>query len=308
MSDEVISVHRLRKSFHGKPALAGIDLQVKKGEIFGLVGPDGAGKTTLIRILAGILNFESGKVKIMGFDLDKNRERIRNKVGYVSQRFSLYKDLTVGENVNFFSQLYPRREKRKWTGDQLLEMVNLLPFTNRLADNLSGGMKQKLALVCSLIHNPNLLLMDEPTTGVDPVSRREFWQIIFNLQKQGLTVLSSTPYMDEAEQFDRVALIHNGKFFRCGSVEKIKKSVPGKVIEIVCDRPIEARKLLRELDWVKDANFFGDKIHLLADQAEPEKTGQLKGFLEDRGICADNVQLVSYSIEDVFLKVAHGGN
>ena len=208
-------------------ALEGIDLEVRRGEVFGLVGPDGAGKTTLIRIVGGLLKVDEGEVEV------------DRPIGYIPQHFSLYRDLTVEENIDFFAGLYGLSSATR--KQELLESIGLERFRGRLAAALSGGMKQKLALLCCLVHSPKLLLMDEPTTGVDPVSRREFWSLVFSLQAQGHTVLASTPYMDEAEQFDRVALIHEGRFLCAGTTAEIKASVPGEVLELACERPFEAR-------------------------------------------------------------------
>ncbi|MCA9790920.1 MAG: ABC transporter ATP-binding protein [Candidatus Eremiobacteraeota bacterium] len=277
----------LRKTFGSTVALDGLDLEVPEGELFGLVGPDGAGKTTLLKTLAGLLSYE-GELSVVG-----NREEI----GYIPQRFSLYTDLSIQENVNFFSALYPRSDEPA----RLLEFVGLERFRERLAGQLSGGMKQKLALVCALIHKPSLLLMDEPTVGVDPVSRREFWALVFQLQSEGLTVVASTPYMDEAEQFDRVALIDRGRFLRLGSTDEIKASVDGEVVEVFCRDPVAARERLLKAGHVEDAELFGDRLHAFVPRADQATLETVRRSLE--GLEVWEVEPAEYSVEDVFLRL-----
>lgn len=308
MENSIIEARDLRKSFDKNQALRGIDLNVKEGEIFGLVGPDGAGKTTLIRILAGILSYDSGEARVMGKDLRDRIEGIRQEIGYVSQRFRLYGDLTVGENINFFESLFPGGSDSARRKEKLLDFIGLSRFTERLASNLSGGMKQKLALLCALIHNPRLLLMDEPTTGVDPVSRREFWEIVFKLQEQGLTVMASTPYMDEAEQFDRVALIRRGVFLQVGTADEIRKSVPGEVAEIQCSQPALVRKILKTSFPGKEVELFGDKVHLFVDKADDKALNEIRKILDSKGVIIQEVSPSPYSIEDVFLAVSDENN
>ncbi|MCE1245438.1 MAG: ABC transporter ATP-binding protein [Firmicutes bacterium] len=307
MDNAVISIDNMWKSYADVKALRGISLEIPKGEVFGIVGPDGAGKTTLIRILAGVLHYDSGQAHMMGKSLKEDLDTIRNDIGYISQRFSLYGDLTVEENIDFFMDIYPRHKDAKAKKKELLDFIGLAPFTDRLTSNLSGGMKQKLALLCSLIHDPKLLLMDEPTTGVDPVSRREFWSTVFNLQKQGLTVLASTPYMDEAEQFDRVALINKGEFIRIGTVDQIRESISGEVIEVMCSQPVKARDVLKETRGINDVELFGDKIHVFVDTANESITSTIKSKLKESGLDSGEILKVPYSIEDVFLKISSSG-
>ena len=303
MENNIISINNLVKSYGSVPALKGISLNIPQGEIFGLVGPDGAGKTSLIRILAGVISYNSGDISIMGIDPLKNLDKIRVDIGYISQNFSLYGDLTVEENIDFFMEIFPHNDQIAERKKELLEFIGLAPFTKRLADNLSGGMKQKLSLLCSLIHSPKLLLMDEPTTGVDPVSRREFWNIVFQLQKKGLTVLASTPYMDEAEQFDRVALIHKGEFIRLGTIDEIRNSIPGLVLEVFCDKPFQARNALKGLTCISDVELFGDRIHVFAEKCNETIINEISTTLAESGIKSESVVPVPYSIEDIFLKV-----
>ena len=306
MSKPVVLTRGLKKSFGKKTALDGIDLSVPAGQLFGLVGPDGAGKTTLLRILSGVLTFNSGQVEIMNTPADNYSDEIRNRIGYVSQKFNLYGDLTVDENINFFSTLYPPVDDPAKMKRDLLDFIGLAPFTRRLAANLSGGMKQKLALLCALIHRPKLLLMDEPTTGVDPVSRREFWQIVFNLQGEGMTVLASTPYMDEAEQFDRVALIHKGKFIKEGTTGQIRDSVPGGALEILCPAPVAVRDLLRGAPGVNDVELFGDKVHAFIRDISRDTPLKIGNYLREKGVEPGEINRVPYNMEDIFLIMTGG--
>ncbi|MFP4497650.1 MAG: ABC transporter ATP-binding protein [Vulcanimicrobiota bacterium] len=301
MKKTEVEVKSLTKKYGNVEALKGISLKVGHGEIFGLVGPDGAGKTTLLKILMGILSYDGGEVLIDGEDSRNYIERIRNKLGYISQNFSLYGDLTVEENIDFFARLYPEAGDISRRKSQLLDFIGLDRFKDRLAANLSGGMKQKLALLCGLIHKPPIMIMDEPTTGIDPVSRREFWKIIFQLQKDGLTVVSSTPYMDEAEQFNKLALIHKGEILKTGSADQIRKSVPGQAIEVLCDKPIASRRLLQKNKNVKDVELFGDKIHIFVEETDDELREEITRILEENGIKVGKAEIVGYSMEDVFL-------
>jgi ABC-2 type transport system ATP-binding protein len=307
MNNGLITIKDMQKNYGDVKALKGISLDIPTGEVFGIVGPDGAGKTTLIRILAGVLGYDSGEAYIMEKNLKENLDLIRNDIGYISQRFSLYGDLTVEENIDFFMNIFPQHGDSKAKKKELLDFIGLAPFTKRLAANLSGGMKQKLALLCSLVHEPKLLLMDEPTTGVDPVSRREFWGTVFNLQKQGLTVLASTPYMDEAEQFDRVALINKGEFIRIGTVDQIRESVSGEVLEVMCSQPVKARDTLRGSSGINDVELFGDKIHVFVNKADKSITDAIVSRLKSAGVEPGDIRQVSYSIEDVFLKISSSG-
>ena len=225
-----VAAQGLTKKFKTLAAVADLDLTVKPGEIFGLVGPDGAGKTTTLRLLSTAMEQTSGEAQVLGFDVRRDEEKIRDRIGYMPQRFSLYGDLTVDENIEFFADIYgvPReaRNKRK---KELLEFTNLAPFTGRRGRNLSGGMQKKLALACNLIHTPEILMLDEPTTGVDPISRREFWRILYGLT--GVTIIVTTPYMDEAERCNRVALLREGKMLLCDTPAEIKLQAKAKTME-----------------------------------------------------------------------------
>lgn len=294
----MIEVENLAFAYGPHEALRGLTFSVPEGQVFGLVGPDGAGKTTLLKLLSGILPVQSGRLMVLGEDVGQTQVLVRQAIGYIPQRFGLYRDLTVEENVDFCARLYPPRPNFARRKRELLEMVGLAPFKQRLSDQLSGGMKQKLNLLCALIHEPRLLLMDEPTTGVDPVSRREFWTLVFELQRSGLTVVASTPYMDEAEQFDRVALIHQGRFVRMGTTREIRASLPGFVVELECDAPFRAKSVLED----REVELFGDCIHVFMEQPEgaPEAIAR---ELEAGGIKTRRAELVPFSIEDVFLRV-----
>jgi ABC-2 type transport system ATP-binding protein len=221
-----IELHGVRKQYGATRALDGVSLDVGRGEMFGLIGSDGAGKTTAIRLMCGLLRPDAGEVRLLGRDPLREHRHITARVGYLSQRFSLYGDLTIDENVAFFAEVHGVRGYRP-RRDQLLEMTQLAPFRGRLADRLSGGMKQKLALVCTLVHEPELLLLDEPTTGVDPVSRREFWKLLSEFLAQGITILMSTPYLDEAERCTRVALLHEGRLLACDDPSRLRAALPG---------------------------------------------------------------------------------
>jgi len=221
-----IALRGVRKQYGATRALDGVSVDVSRGEMFGLIGSDGAGKTTAIRLMCGLLRPDEGEVRVLGRDPVREHRHITARVGYLSQRFSLYGDLTIDENVAFFAEVHGVREYRP-RRDQLLEMTQLAPFRARLADRLSGGMKQKLALVCTLVHEPELLLLDEPTTGVDPVSRREFWKLLSEFLAQGITILMSTPYLDEAERCTRVALLHDGRLLACDDPSRLRASLPG---------------------------------------------------------------------------------
>lgn len=292
-----VSVKGVTKSFKSLQALEGLTVKVRPQEVYGIVGPDGAGKTTFLKILAGLLKNEAGSVEVLGIDLSLTSESNRPQLGYIPQRFSLYGDLSVIENVNFYAQLYQTDNLHaSWTA-HLIERVGLAPFKARLAAKLSGGMKQKLALACSLVHQPKLLIMDEPTVGVDPVSRREFWKLIFDLRQEGLTVIASTPYMDEAEQFDRLSLLNKGKILQEGTADEIKASFHYAVWEVAADDPFKARKLLQDLQGVKEVALFGNLLHLWSDKGDTSLPERLLGL----GFVA---RRIAPTIEDIFLHLA----
>jgi len=298
---------RLRKAVHrygNLVAVNGIDIEAARGEMFGLIGPDGAGKTTTLRMALGLLRPDSGTVETCGLDPVGQHRELTQRVGYLSQRFSLYGDLTVDENVAFFGRVHGVKgwkERR----DELLELVRMTPFRNRLADRLSGGMKQKLALTCTLIHTPELLILDEPTTGVDPVSRRDFWLLLARLQQEGLSLIMTTPYLDEAERCQRVALMHEGSLLAVEDPGALRANFPQLVVELVAKPRRPAEALLRQNAGVAYVEAFGERIraflpHPPGAPAE-EKTARLVEGLEAEGIDVDRFRSVRPSLEDVFV-------
>ncbi|RJP24913.1 MAG: ABC transporter ATP-binding protein [Candidatus Abyssobacteria bacterium SURF_5] len=303
---ETIKVQSLSKKFNGNPAVQGLTFSVEEGELFGLVGPDGAGKTTTLRMLASILDPTSGDAWVGGFHVTEEAERIKEIIGYMGQRFDLYPDLTVMENITFYADIYevPRRE-RKQKIERLLAFSNLGPFTKRLAGNLSGGMKQKLGLACSLVHTPKVLFLDEPTNGVDPVSRRDFWRILYQLRKEGVTILVSTAYLDEAERCNRLVLMHQGQSVASGSPDELKRLVQGDFVEIRAPQPRVAAQVLRRDGGMGMVELFGERIHLLADDFESAAT-HARTVLDKHGIATDEIFRVEPSLEDVFVTILAG--
>lgn len=292
-----IKIEKLNKSYGSIAAVNNISLNVKRGEMFGLVGPDGAGKTTTIRIMCGLLTPDSGDINILEMDVIKKRKDVQNHIGYLSQKFSLYGDLTVDENIEFFADIHAVKNYQE-RRDELLAFTRLTPFRTRLAENLSGGMKQKLALACSLIHKPQILFLDEPTTGVDPVSRRDFWKILSNLQKDGITIFMTTPYLDEAERCNRVALMHLGKIIRIDTPEKTKESINRKNLEIISDDIRSAYKILS--DNGIEAQLFGDRINIMIENFDREYPDTEK-ILNTYNIKILSKKLVQPSLENVFI-------
>ncbi len=299
--NNAIEIDRLTRSFGAVHAVAGLTMRVPAGRIYGLIGADGAGKTTTLRILCGALLPDGGRATIMGIDVARDPEGVRRRIGYMPQRFSLYGDLTVRENMLFFADIYgvPRAEQEPLL-DRLLAFSRLGPFQQRRAEALSGGMKQKLALACTLIHKPDVLLLDEPTTGVDPVSRREFWDILRDAVNQdGMTVLVSTPYMDEADRCHTVGFMRAGALMASGTPRELQKLVHGVVLELQI-RPLhEAQVLLSAMPGVHEVQVFGDRLHLIADAALPE--ADLREQLERGGATLGAVRPVQPTMEDVFM-------
>lgn len=296
--NNVIEIESLKKSYGDIEAVRNISLSVRKGEMFGLVGPDGAGKTTTIRIMCGLLLPDSGDAKILGEDIIKSRKNIQNRIGYLSQKFSLYGDLTVDENIEFFADIHNVKNFHA-RRDELLEFTRLKPFRGRLADQLSGGMKQKLALACSLIHKPEIIFLDEPTTGVDPVSRRDFWKILAGLLKEGITIFMSTPYLDEAERCNRVAMMNAGEIIALDSPQKIKAGMRQEVVEIVCSPIRKAYQILKEKTGY-EAQMFGDRINIVLDNFKTDYPIIEKLFSEENVEVADR-RTVTPSLENVFI-------
>lgn len=289
--------------FGATEAVKDLDLRVERGEIYGLVGPDGAGKTTTIRMLAGALQPTSGTAVVAGFDIVDQPEQVKERIGYMAQRFNLYEDLTVQENLDFFADLYrvPKSVRRS-REQQLLSFSRLESFRGWLAQNLSGGMKQKLALACTLIHEPEILLLDEPTTGVDPLSRREFWQILHSLLRQGVTIVYSTPYMDEAERCTRLSFLLNGRLITSGAPRELKGLLQATVLELDASPQLTAQEVALETPGVRDVQRFGNKLHAIVDS--PAVRDGITSALLRKGIALNLIREITPSLEDVFLKLS----
>jgi ABC-2 type transport system ATP-binding protein len=291
----------LVKAFGDIVAVDHLSFSVRRGEIFGLVGPDGAGKTTTMRILAGILPPDSGGAMVAGYDVVANPESVKSRISYMPQRFGLYEDLTVDENIGFYADLFGvKRKARDERVLPLLAACGMSRFRSRLAGNLSGGMKQKLGLVCALIHTPRVLLLDEPTNGVDPVSRREFWGMLYSLLGQGVTILNSTAYLDEAERCNRLALLNEGRLLLCDEPERLKAMMPGAVLSIVSTEARHLRDELRHAPGVTGTVLVGDAIHVFVDDG-PRRLAEITSRLEAAGIEYQEATQVPPSIEDLFV-------
>lgn len=304
MNEPAIQTKGLVKRYEAVSAVDGLDLTVQRGEIFGLIGPDGAGKTTTMRMLAGILASDGGQALVLGSDVIRNPEQVKEKIGYMSQRFGLYEDLTVAENIDFYADLYlVGGKEREARFKRLMEFSRLDPFLGRLAGKLSGGMKQKLGLACALIHTPELLLLDEPTNGVDPVSRREFWKILYDLLAEGVTIFISTPYMDEADRCHRVGIMEKGRLLISDTPEGIRKGMKTRIIEIKCANPKKAVTILRKMEGVADVVFFGDKIHVSVRSQKPDESS-IKRALEKADTAPRSVRTITPSLEDVFFELS----
>ncbi len=290
----------LQKSFDSLVAIDDLSLKIEKGEMVGLVGPDGAGKTTLMRILSAILPPTSGSAKVAGYDIIRDAEKLKEKIGYMPQRFGLYEDLTVLENLDFFSELYqlPRKKKEE-KYREVFRFSQLEPFKDFLAGNLSGGMKQKLALSCVLLHTPEVLLLDEPTRGVDPLSRRDFWRILFEQQKGGMTIFISTSYMDEAERCQKVAFLDKGRLIAYQTPAKLKMIMGRALYEMSCNKTRAAKSILEKEESISGVSLFGEKIHFtLKDENILEI---LKTRLKETGIEIFSLNTAEPSMEDIFI-------
>jgi len=273
----------LTKSFGDMVAVDRLSLSVEEGEIFGLVGPDGAGKTTTMRLLTSIMDPSAGDAWVAGYHVVREAERVKEHIGYMSQRFGLYADLTVQENIHFYADIYsvPTRGRREKI-EELLAFSNLSPFKHRLAGNLSGGMKQKLGLACALIHTPKVLFLDEPTNGVDPVSRRDFWRILYKLLEDKVTIFVSTAYLDEAERCNRIALIHQGRLLAEGSPAKVKELMRGVLLELRCSQPRNAMRILKEELRSGSVGLFGDRVHVVTEHPDAD-TARIQAVLAGHG-------------------------
>lgn len=277
----------------------GISFSVKEKEVFGLVGPDGAGKTTLIRMLCGLIKPSGGTAAILGHDLIKDINRIKNEIGYLSQKFSLYADLSIDENIEFFAELHGVKNFKS-RRNELLEFTRLEKFRHFLAGKLSGGMKQKLALACTLIHRPKIIFLDEPTTGVDPVSRRDFWKILSELHNEGVTIIISTPYMDEAERFNTIAMMNYGKLLMNDSPAAIKAGMNTQVLEIVTSKLRDSYKFITE-NSANEVQLFGDRIDIAV--SNDDDITKIENLLKSGNITVKDKRIKPVSLENVFIHV-----
>ena len=305
MGTPALALDRVHKKYGSVVAVRDLSLSVERGEMFGLIGPDGAGKTTTIRLMCGLITSDAGTVRVLGRDPVREHRLVTQSLGYLSQRFSLYGDLSVDENIAFFADIHglslgdPRIRDRR---ERLLELTQLTPFRDRLADRLSGGMKQKLALICTLIHEPAVIILDEPTTGVDPVSRREFWMLLSGLLAQGITILMATPYLDEAERCSRVALLHEGSLIALDTPASLRAELPGVVAEILVEDRERAIALLWKWPGVTDVQQFGERVHARLDDRSPlADAGRMATALKEAGLVVESVRRVPASLEDVFI-------
>ena len=302
----VIETESLTRRFGDLSAVDNLTLSVPSGELFGLIGPDGAGKTTTMRMLTAIMDPTSGEAWIMGKHTVREAEAIKNDIGYMSQRFGLYNDLTVVENINFYADIYGIGKGRGERIDRLLAFSNLTPFRQRLAGNLSGGMKQKLGLACALIHTPKVLFLDEPTNGVDPVSRRDFWRILNQLLSEGVTIFVTTAYLDEADRCHRVGLMHKGKLLACDTPAGIKSLMTDTILEVSTAEARRAASILREKLPGSSVGLFGDKVHLVT--AKPERDGAIaEAALRQEGVEVQWIRTAEPTLEDVFVSVMKEG-
>jgi ABC-2 type transport system ATP-binding protein len=306
----MIEVRDLTRRFKDVRAVDALSFHVAPGELFGVVGPDGAGKTTLLRMLAGVLRPTAGDALLHGISVVRDPERVKSEIAYMSQRFGLYADVPVHENLDFSADLYrvPRAE-RSARIERLFRFSGLEPFASRLAGHLSGGMKQKLGLSCALIHEPRILLLDEPTFGVDPISRRDLWMIVHEMVGRGITVLVSTSYMDEAERFDRLALISDGHLLALDTPAALQASMPGQLLSLRIERPRDAQAVATRLACVHRASVFGDTLHVLVADA-PRDLPSIASALREAGFAVLDHMVIDPSLEDVFIHriaAAQGG-
>jgi ABC-2 type transport system ATP-binding protein len=303
-SDVMVEVQTMTRKYGDVVAADGVSFEVHRGEMFGLIGPDGAGKTTTLRVVLGLLAPSAGSVRTCGLEPVRQSDLLAQKIGYLSQKFSLYGDLSVDENISFFASIHG---VKGWKArrDELLDLLRMTPFRDRLADRLSGGMKQKLALACTLIHTPELLVLDEPTTGVDPVSRRDFWKILAHLQREGLTLLLTTPYLDEAERCQRIALMDHGRLLTVAAPTVLREEAEGAVVEILARPKRPATERLLQHPEVADVQSFGERLHATlrgVDSAgAADVADRLAADLKSQGIEVEAARAVLPSLEDIFI-------
>jgi ABC-2 type transport system ATP-binding protein len=295
-----IDFQNVVKRYGAVQALRGVSFNVNRGEMFGLIGPDGAGKTTAIRAICGLMHVDEGTIHVLGHDPVKQHRQVTGAIGYLSQRFSLYGDLSIDENIAFFAEIHGVSDYHA-RRDRLLEITQLTRFRDRLADQLSGGMKQKLALACTLVHEPQVILLDEPTTGVDPVSRREFWKLLSRFLAQGITILMSTPYLDEAERCSRIALLHEGKLLALDQPANLRASLAGTLFELIVSSPRDALERLSGEPSIASAQVFGDRLHVWIDRDRDAAVGLLTTAMADTGLNPTSLRPIVPSLEDVFI-------
>ncbi len=305
MADEtVLSARGLVVRYDGVEAVKGLDLDVPRGQVIGLIGPDGAGKTSSLRVFAGLLRATAGTVQVLGRDAWKHRRALHHRLGYLAQRFALYGDLTVDENVEFFALLMGVKEWRA-RRDTLLDRVALAQFRTRQADRLSGGMRQKLALACSLMHSPEILLLDEPTTGVDPVTRREFWRLLADLVAEGLTLVIATPYLDEAERCSRVVLMHRGRVLADAPPAELRALLPGVIVEVAAQPRTLVADTLAHVPGVADVRPFAARFHVRLETVAGA-VERIRVALEATGATIEELRVIPAGLEDTFLHLTRG--
>jgi len=301
-----IAFDQVTRRYGTVTAIDRLSFDVAPGEMFGLIGPDGAGKTTTIRVAGGLLRPDGGRVAVLGKDPVASHREITGEVGYLSQRFSLYGDLTIDENIAFFAEIHGVK-RFEAARDRLLDMTQLTPFRARRADRLSGGMKQKLALACTLVHEPKILLLDEPTTGVDPVSRREFWKLLSEFLSRGLTIVMATPYLDEAERCARVALLHEGHLLALDTPQRLQAPLAGQLLEVTAAGPRPPVEILARVSGVNDVQTFGDRAHVRIDPvARAQVIAAIEAALRGASIQDVSVRPIAASLEDVFIDLITG--
>lgn len=306
-TQSVILAEGLTKRFPGVVAVDHLSFDVRPGEIFGLVGPDGAGKTTTLRMLAGVMPPDEGNATVSGCDVVRDPEGAKHHLSYMPQRFGLYEDLTVEENVRFYADLFGvNKQERNQRAPQLLRAAGMSEFHRRLAGRLSGGMKQKLGLVCALIHRPKVILLDEPTTGVDPVSRRDFWRILYELIAEGVGILTSTAYLDEAERCHRVALLHEGALLFCDAPDNLKSKLGKGVLAVISPEARRLREELEHAEGISSLTLTGDGLHVVVDDAK-RRIPQFEARLKDAQVPFETIRQVTPTIEDLFVDAVMTG-
>ncbi len=303
-NSKAVIVDGLQKRFGDFTAVDNVSFEVNTGEIFGFLGPNGAGKSTTIRMLCGILAPTAGQGQVAGFDIFSEAEKIKTQIGYMSQKFSLYEDLTVEENIDFYSGIYKiAKDKKKQQKEWVIEMAGLEQHRHSKTKILSGGWKQRLALGCAILHEPPVIFLDEPTAGVDPISRRQFWDLIYELSGKGVTIFVTTHYMDEAEYCDRMGFIYKGQLIALGNPEQLKTDImQEKVLEVSCERPQEAMELLADIETVKESALFGRNLHIVVHD-EKKASEQIHTLLTEKGFMPGTIETITPSLEDVFVSL-----